>query len=90
MSLIADDDEDYENSDAEQVAMLSWTYGHLRLKERRCNWLDAAVILYLCVFACVTEVHVIKELSELSEMFVVNNDNYIYDSTQPWAHFGLV
>lgn len=87
MSLIADDEEDYENSDAEQVAMLSWTYGSLRLKDKRCNWLHAAVILYLCVFACVTEVHVIKELSE---MFMVNTDNYIYDSTQPWAHFGVV
>jgi len=46
MSLIADE-EDYENSDAEQVAMLSWTY--LDLKTGDAIWLHAAVIL-CCVY----------------------------------------
>lgn len=48
MSLIADE-EDYENSDAEQVAMLSWTYGSLDLKTGDAIWLHEAVILY-CVY----------------------------------------
>lgn len=74
MSLIADE-EDYENSDAEQVAMLSWSYGYLyRLKDRRCNLASCSCIIVLCVFACVTEVHVIRELSE---MFMVATDNFI-------------
>lgn len=70
MSLIADE-EDYENSDAEQVVALSQTYGSLELRKR-----DAMGCLQL-LFVCVTEVHVIRELSELSEMFMVTADNYI-------------
>lgn len=47
----------------------------LRLKDRRCNLAAWSCNIVLCVFAYVTEVHVIRELSE---MFMVTTDNYIW------------
>lgn len=49
MSLIADE-EDYENSDAEQVVMLSQTYGSLDL--RKGDVRGCMQLLFVCICMC--------------------------------------
>lgn len=48
MSLIADE-EDYENSDAEQVVMLSQTYGSLDLRKGDVRGCMQLLFVFICM-----------------------------------------